>query len=128
MRTASSRVICLKSISLACRIQYSIKHSFQIETIASKNSKKSRSRKSGPIQTPSSATPFGIMLKKLGKRINPFTPGPYGPMRNTIKFNFSGGKVQNIVNVLMAVFKNSLRFHSLYLTMLPPEKCRFIWF
>ena len=31
--------------------------------------------------------------------------GPYGPMTNTRKDNFSGG-VQNIVYVLMAVFHN----------------------
>ena len=53
--------------------------------------------------------------------------GPYGPMTNTVRFNFSGGEVRYIVNVLMAVFYNSLRFHPLYLTMLPPEKRRFIW-
>ena len=29
--------------------------------------------------------------------------GPYGPMTNTVKDNFSGGKVKKIVNVLMAV-------------------------
>ena len=37
--------------------------------------------------------------------------GLYGLMTNTGKDNFSGGYVQNIVNVLMAVFYNSLRFH-----------------
>ena len=37
--------------------------------------------------------------------------GPCGPMKNSVKVNFSGGEVQNIVNVLMAVFYNSLRFH-----------------
>ena len=46
--------------------------------------------------------------------------GPYGLMTNNVKFNFSGGKIQSIANVLMAVFYNSLRFHLLYLTMLPP--------
>ena len=28
--------------------------------------------------------------------------GPFGPNKNTVKKNFSGSKVQNIVNVLMA--------------------------
>ena len=45
--------------------------------------------------------------------------GPYGPKTNIVKGNFSGGKVQNIVNVLMAVFYNSLCFHLIYFTMLP---------
>ena len=50
---------------------------------------------------------------------NPFTPGRViWPNENTVKNNYSGGKVQNIVNVLMAVF-NSLRFHLNYLTKLP---------
>ena len=53
--------------------------------------------------------------------------GSYGPITNTVKVNFSGGKVQNIVNVLMAFFYNSLCFHLLYLTMRPPEKRIFIW-
>ena len=53
--------------------------------------------------------------------------GPYGPMTNTGKDDFLGGLVQNSVNVLMAVFYNSLRFHLSYLTMLPPEKRRIIW-
>ena len=44
---------------------------------------------------------------------------PYGPTTDTEKDNFSGGVVQNIVKVLMAVFYNSLRFHLSYLTMLP---------
>ena len=52
--------------------------------------------------------------------------GPYGSMTNTGKDNFSWGYAQNIVNVLMAVFDNSLRFHLTYLTMLSPEKRRFI--
>ena len=52
---------------------------------------------------------------------------PYGPMANIVKDNFSGGKVQNILIVLMAVFYNSLRSHLIYLTLPPPEKCRFIW-
>ena len=30
--------------------------------------------------------------------------GPYGPMTNIVKDNFSGGKVENIVIVLIAVF------------------------
>ena len=51
--------------------------------------------------------------------------GPYSPTANTV--NISGGRVQNIVYVLMAVFYNSLRFHLFYLTMLPPEKRRFLW-
>ena len=55
------------------------------------------------------------------------TDGPYGPMTNSVKSNFSGGKVQNNVNVLMAVFHNSLRFHLIFLAMLPSEKHRFIW-
>ena len=55
--------------------------------------------------------------------------GPYGPMTNTVKiFRGGGGKVQNMVNVLMAVFYNSLRFHLFCLTMLPPEKLRFYRF
>ena len=53
--------------------------------------------------------------------------GPYVPMTNIIKDNFSGGKVQNIVIILMAVFYDSLRFHLIYLTLLPPEKCIFVW-
>ena len=53
--------------------------------------------------------------------------GPCGPMTNTVKVNFSGGKVQNIVHVLRTVFYNSLHFHLLYLTMLHPEKRRFTW-
>ena len=52
--------------------------------------------------------------------------GPYGSMTNTVKNNFSRGKVKNTVNFLMAVLHNSLRFHLIYLTMLPPEKHRFI--
>ena len=32
---------------------------------------------------------------------------PYGPMTNTGKDKFSGGKVQNIVNAPMAVFYSS---------------------
>ena len=52
--------------------------------------------------------------------------GPYSPTTNTGKDNFSGGKVQNIVNVLMAVFYNSLCILLIHLTMVPPEKCRFI--
>ena len=54
--------------------------------------------------------------------------GPYGPMPNILKINFAGGKVQNIVNVLMEVFYNSLRLHLTYLTMLPPVTRRFLWF
>ena len=53
--------------------------------------------------------------------------GPYGPNTNTVKNNFAGGKMQNIVNVLMAVFYNSFRFHLIYLAMFPPEKRRIIW-
>ena len=53
--------------------------------------------------------------------------GPCGPMKNIVKDNFSGDKVQNIVIVLMAVFYNSLRFHLIYLTLLSPEMYRFIW-
>ena len=53
--------------------------------------------------------------------------GPYGPMTNTVKDNFSGGNVQKLVNVLMAVFHTGSRFHLIYLTMPPPEKRRFIW-
>ena len=53
--------------------------------------------------------------------------GLYGPMINSVNDNFSGGNVQNIANVLMAVFHTSLRFHLTYLTMVPPEKLRFIW-
>ena len=33
--------------------------------------------------------------------------GQNGPMTNHVKDYFSGGKIQNIVNVLMAVFYNS---------------------
>ena len=48
-------------------------------------------------------------------------------MTNLAKDYFSGGKVQNVVNFLMAVFYNSLRVHLMYLTMyLSPEKRRFI--
>ena len=36
-------------------------------------------------------------------------------MINIVKDIFSGGKVQNIVNVLMAAFDNSLRFYLIYL-------------
>ena len=53
--------------------------------------------------------------------------GPYGLMTNTGKDDFSRGEVQNIVNVLMAVFYNSLCFHLSYLTMLPLEKRIIIW-
>ena len=53
--------------------------------------------------------------------------GPYSPKTNTGKDNFSGGQVQKIVNILMAVFYNSLRFHQSYLTMLPPAKRGIIW-
>ena len=53
--------------------------------------------------------------------------GPYGPMTNTGKDDFSGGYVHNILNVLMAVFHNSVRCHLSYLNMLPPEKRRIIW-
>ena len=54
--------------------------------------------------------------------------GPDGPTTNHVKDIFSGGKVQNIVDVLTAVFYNSLRFHLVFLTMMPPEKRSFIWF
>ena len=43
-----------------------------------------------------------------------------------LKNLFFGGKVQNIVNVLMEVFYNSLHFRLIYLTMLPPEKRGFL--
>ena len=66
--------------------------------------------------------------KKHFFQINPFTPdGPYDPMTETIKDNFSGGNEHNIVNVLMAVFYYILRFHLNYLTMLALEKRRFVW-
>ena len=45
--------------------------------------------------------------------------GPNGPMTNIVKDNFSEGKVQNIAIVLMTVFYNILRFHPVYLTLLP---------
>ena len=48
-------------------------------------------------------------------------------MTYTGKDDFSGAEVQNIVNVLMAVFYKSLRFHLSYLTILPPEERRIIW-
>ena len=53
--------------------------------------------------------------------------GPYDLMTNTVKEKFSGGKIQNIVDVLTAVFYDSLRFHLTYLTKLTPEKRSFIW-
>ena len=53
--------------------------------------------------------------------------GPYGPLTNTVINNISGGEIQNTVNFLMVVFHNSLRFHLIYSTMLPPKKRRFIW-
>ena len=38
---------------------------------------------------------------------NPFIPdGPYGPMTNTVKYKFLGGKVQNIVNFSIIFFKS----------------------
>ena len=56
------------------------------------------------------------------------TPGrAIWPKDNHRKRSFSGGKIRNIVDVLTAVFSNSLRFHLTYLTMLPPEKSKFIW-
>ena len=45
--------------------------------------------------------------------------GPYGPQTNTVTDYLPGGKIQNIVNVLMAVFYDSLRFNLIYLIMLP---------
>ena len=50
--------------------------------------------------------------------------GPYGPMKNFVNIIFTGGKIQRIFNVLMAVLYNSLRFHLIYLTMLTSEKRR----
>ena len=32
--------------------------------------------------------------------------GSFGPMTNTVKDNFLGGEVQNIVDILMAVFND----------------------
>ena len=60
--------------------------------------------------------------------INPFTPGraiwPNDKHRKRLLFR---GLSTNIVNVLMGVFYNSLRFHLSDLNMLPPEKRRIIW-
>ena len=59
---------------------------------------------------------------------NPVTPGrAIWPNDNIVKDDFSGGRVQNIVFVPMAVLYNSLHFHLIYLNLLPPEKCKSIW-
>ena len=64
---------------------------------------------------------------RLEQLFNPFTPGrAIWPQTNTVKDNLPGGKVQNAVNVLMAVFYDSLRFQTSYLSMLPTEKRRFV--
>ena len=52
--------------------------------------------------------------------------GPYGLHTNTVKDNLPEGKIQNIVNVLMEVLYDSLRFNLIYLIMLRPEKRRFV--
>ena len=58
---------------------------------------------------------------------NSFTPEQaIWPINKHRKIYFSGGKVTNIVSVLMAVLYNSLHFHLIYLSMLPPEKRIFI--
>ena len=67
---------------------------------------------------------FFILLRTI-VTLSPLD-GPYGPKTNTGIDNFSGGSVENIVNVLIAVFYNSLRFHLSYLTMQPPEKRRIL--
>ena len=51
---------------------------------------------------------------------------PYGPQTKTVQDNLPGGKVQNVVIILKAVFYDSLRFQLSYLTMLPPEKRRLV--
>ena len=67
----------------------------------------------------------GINISLTGGLTHPDEPNR--PMTNTVKDNFSGGNIQNIIDALMAVFYNSLRFHLIYLTILPPEKRGFIW-
>ena len=49
---------------------------------------------------------IGVRLIEFPLTLTP-QDRPYGPMSNIVKINFSGGKVQNIVNVLMKVFFNS---------------------
>ena len=80
---------------------------------------------------------FIIFIKVKGPYIHVFfnltcltlspLDGPYGPNTNTVINTFSGGKLQNIVKFLMALFYNSLRFHLTYLAMFPPEKRRILW-
>ena len=48
-------------------------------------------------------------------------------MTNPVKDYFSGVIIQHIVDFLMEVFYNSLRFHLIHSTMLPPENRTFIW-
>ena len=60
---------------------------------------------------------------------DPFIPGRaiWPGDKHRKRLFFQGGSVKNIVIVLMIVYYNSLRIYLIYLTLLPPEECRFIW-